>query len=545
VSAVLGDGASHVLTPAQRHEAWFWSGAWIVSLLLALGRYGPLYRLFFMIPVASSIRGPAKFTHLVELSTAILCGLGIEVFLRRLAAPPVLADREAAVPPSGERPRFRGRPVFAALRRGTPAPEAAPLRGHAGVADTGRGSRRWLALPTLICLGAAAVVVIGTLLVAGQSSYYTALWNSMGFEGKDALLRANMLRALLRAALFLAAAAAVFELGARLAGRKAAGVALPLGLALLVAVDTGSVAGKYVKTSDLATLYEDNDLIKDLAEVPRPCRVAVPVSDPLFDQLRLYGVLPYHGIDCVTAPQRGEQGEYADFVRIFAANPLRFWEVGSLRYVFGMTQIIGGLTNAPGFRLVGQYDPVMTPAEGVTLRRTQRPQGYYSLFLNGGALPCAAVYHDWVAVDPANVRAILADPRWEPSLTVLVEGRPAVAPAREPPSPVEFRTFRPTRIEMAADAGARGGILLLNERHDKGWRATVDGQPAEILRCNGVMRGVVLAAGKHEVAMTYQGPFTWPVRVQVAVLALVALAIPVRWVARRSVRRPATPAPPR
>jgi hypothetical protein len=27
----------------------------------------------------------------------------------------------------GKRPRFRGRPVFASLRRGTPAPEAAPL----------------------------------------------------------------------------------------------------------------------------------------------------------------------------------------------------------------------------------------------------------------------------------------------------------------------------------------------------------------------------------------------------------------------------------
>ena len=54
----------------------FWDIVAIGSLVLALGRYTPAYRLFYSLPMMSGIRGPIKFLHFTETSVAILSGFG-------------------------------------------------------------------------------------------------------------------------------------------------------------------------------------------------------------------------------------------------------------------------------------------------------------------------------------------------------------------------------------------------------------------------------------------------------------------------------------
>jgi uncharacterized membrane protein YfhO len=41
--------------------------------------------------------------------------------------------------------------------------------------------------------------------------------------------------------------------------------------------------------------------------------------------------------------------------------------------------------------------------------------------------------------------------------------------------------------------------MCIRDRYHPGWRATIDGQPAEIVRANHVMRGVVVPAGTHTI----------------------------------------------
>jgi uncharacterized membrane protein YfhO len=48
--------------------------------------------------------------------------------------------------------------------------------------------------------------------------------------------------------------------------------------------------------------------------------------------------------------------------------------------------------------------------------------------------------------------------------------------------------------------------LLLNDKYDPNWHVTVDGQPAELLRCNFLMRGVYLSAGQHTVEFNFSPP---------------------------------------
>ena len=48
------------------------------------------------------------------------------------------------------------------------------------------------------------------------------------------------------------------------------------------------------------------------------------------------------------------------------------------------------------------------------------------------------------------------------------------------------------------------GLLVLSEMNYPGWRATVDGKPAEILATNYILHGLSLPAGSHQVEMVYR-----------------------------------------
>lgn len=60
----------------------FWAVVAVGALLLALGRYTPLYRLFYSLPMMSGIRGPLKFLHFTEVAVALLAGFGCARLLR-------------------------------------------------------------------------------------------------------------------------------------------------------------------------------------------------------------------------------------------------------------------------------------------------------------------------------------------------------------------------------------------------------------------------------------------------------------------------------
>lgn len=62
----------------KRKRAGFFFGAALVSLLLALGRYTPIYRIVFLIPGVSMIRYPVKYLFLTTFCLTILASFGFE-----------------------------------------------------------------------------------------------------------------------------------------------------------------------------------------------------------------------------------------------------------------------------------------------------------------------------------------------------------------------------------------------------------------------------------------------------------------------------------
>jgi uncharacterized membrane protein YfhO len=68
-------------------------------------------------------------------------------------------------------------------------------------------------------------------------------------------------------------------------------------------------------------------------------------------------------------------------------------------------------------------------------------------------------------------------------------------------------SYAPKEIRLKAEA-ASPSVLLLSDRYDPNWKVHVDEKPAEILRCNYLMRGVFLEPGKRQVRFCFEPPIT-------------------------------------
>ena len=92
---------------------------------------------------------------------------------------------------------------------------------------------------------------------------------------------------------------------------------------------------------------------------------------------------------------------------------------------------------------------------------------------------------------------------------------------------VEIRERSSDRLVIGSDADG-ASYLLLRDNLLGGWSATVDGEPAGILRANFAFRALVLPAGRHEVTFEF-APASYSWGVLLALLSLVTMATMLAW----------------
>jgi uncharacterized membrane protein YfhO len=108
-----------------------------------------------------------------------------------------------------------------------------------------------------------------------------------------------------------------------------------------------------------------------------------------------------------------------------------------------------------------------------------------------------------VASDQQAVERLL-DPAFDLRNTALVaESVDLPVKTTQPASKAALAEYGQTRVVVDATA-RQPGLLILGDLYHPGWRVTVDGQPAELVRANHVMRGVLLTAGQHRVEFRFQ-----------------------------------------
>jgi uncharacterized membrane protein YfhO len=75
--------------------------------------------------------------------------------------------------------------------------------------------------------------------------------------------------------------------------------------------------------------------------------------------------------------------------------------------------------------------------------------------------------------------------------------------------------------------------LVLSEVDYPGWRATVDGGPAQLLRADYVLRALCVPAGEHRVELVYDPPLL-KIGLGVTGLALLTIVASAIWIIRQS-----------
>lgn len=168
------------------------------------------------------------------------------------------------------------------------------------------------------------------------------------------------------------------------------------------------------------------------------------------------------------------------------------------------------------------------------------------LLENTQARPRVSVVGEAIPANGPTTAARLTDLRWDPSRQVVVEGMPAAdihgSSTSGPVGEARLLESTPLRIEVQAEMAAPG-YLILADRFDDGWQATVDGVDTPIARANGVERAVAVPAGSHHVTFFYR-PF--PILLGVGltgVAALIWFGLLLTALAQ-GVRRPRRPLPP-
>jgi hypothetical protein len=130
--------------------------------------------------------------------------------------------------------------------------------------------------------------------------------------------------------------------------------------------------------------------------------------------------------------------------------------------------------------------------------------------------------------DDADGLRTVADPRFDPTREVILPNAPPRTPSPDFSGACRLLERRPERVRLEATLSAEGHVVLL-DGYDPGWRATVDGKPAPVLRANMVFRAVPLPAGKHVVELVYR---PWALVVGLALSGVSLLLSGWAWAAR-------------
>ena len=408
----------------------------------------------------------------------------------------------------------------------------------------GRGELRFRRLGLVISVLVILASLLGWLIYASSKRELVRRLQNIGFA--DVQLAASMANSSLGEVglyvLFLTLSVAVVTLilSRYLAGKRSHLTAVALGLVLVTDMVRANVP--WIVYYDYKEKYATNAVIDSLDDRPyehRVTAVSSPIKGSYFvnDERSFFPGLcyewlqhqfPYHkvqSLDVIQMPRVHEfDGAYMAALRPTSAAELRLcsrlWELTNTRYVLGMTGFLEQLNQQfdPGkgrFRVHTAFNVV--PKHGLQaatklehLTTAPEPNGPFALFEFTGALPRARLYSRWqISTNDDQTLERLRAPDFDPAQTVLVAeevaGITPTSVTNAASGTVNFASYSPRVIRLDAEA-PEPSLLLLNDRYHPHWKVSVDGQPARLLRCNYIMRGVSLTPGKHVVEFSFEPP---------------------------------------
>lgn len=238
---------------------------------------------------------------------------------------------------------------------------------------------------------------------------------------------------------------------------------------------------------------EPDDLIRFLWTDERPYRVfPMDSTQRPFSQLFASNRFMVFGISSIGGYHPAKLSVYEDFMVAFrrglGSGNFQVLDMLNVRYFVTGTEMPGH----PRLR------PVWNGTNG-----QGRPRFVYE---NVGAYPRAWLTEAYRVAGSDETLDLIAAGTVDLSLEVILEKEPEVKPAPAAAGAdsafVEVEELGFNRITIKTFSPTPS-ILVLSEVYYPDWKATVDGNPVEMLRADFILRGVALNAGEHEVEFRY------------------------------------------
>ncbi|MBI3986869.1 MAG: hypothetical protein HY343_08125, partial [Lentisphaerae bacterium] len=476
---------------ALRKQAWILLFFAVVFLMLSWGRHFPLYRLVYALPYMGTIRNPDKWLGPFTLFFSIMFTLAADTMIRLRAA-------------------------------GKPDANAALLRSSLKVL---------LVIPGIAALGIFTLVsskegFIKKLMAEGYGEAAQFAWQNA--LGANLQLIVVLTLAFLVLRHFLCKPSGKFP-------------ALWLGLiGLGIAVELCKAGLPYANGVTYKAGLQPNPLTAYLDQHRTDGRLKL-MSSPreplanLFNNWRLTMLMAkgYNLFDPVSVSRM--PADYQALFDAFNSNPVRLWQLGAMRYFICTPNMVGQLMKQMP---EGAFKEVLAfgaaPVDGTYLPTTNMPadQRYLKLLEFAGALPMFRLVPK-VTVLPETPEGgkealkRMADPAFDPASEALLHVSGAPPACEDGTGAVQVIGEEPASATLRVSADQKG-LLLRAVNYHPDWKVTIDNRPAALWRVNFMFQGVIVPAGLHQVAFSFepsQTPFLIAILGRILLMGLVVLPV--------------------
>ena len=481
-----------LFSAGERKLIWFWAVMAVGALLLSWGRHAPFYRIVYALPYFSTIRNPMKFMHPFHLCLMVLFAYGLAGLSRRYL-------EIAAAKSSG---------LGAALKNWW--------------SKASSSEKLW----NYFCAALLAASALGWLVYSSGHTELVKHLTSTGFNANQAAEIASFSAhevGWYLLVLLVCVGVLVLVQGGIFAGGKGGWAGLLLGVILVG--DLARADMPWIKYYDYRDKYASNSVIDFLQQHTQEARVAQPpfqlgqqfsMFQQFYHTVWLQHHFPFNNIRTLDVPQEPRMAESkAAYLQAVSKNMARHWQLTNTRYLLALGGGFVGALNEQldpaekRFRIHTAFD--LVPKPGITTPTTYddftiavKEGGTLALIEFAGALPRAQLYPQWQVItnDQATLSR-LADTNFNPAQIVLVSDElSATSATNAAPVAVDSARYGSREISFQTSATVPS-ILLLNEGYDARWQPDVDGVPQKTLRCNYLMRGVLVPPGKHTVTYRF------------------------------------------
>lgn len=503
-----------VYSDLDRRIVKFWMWAAILSILFAWGKYAPFYQFLYKLPFFNTIRNPIKFMHFFHLSLLILFGYGLNVIFTRYV-------------------------TNGAARIAAPMTQFQNWWAKAAPFDR----------KVVLALAAGLVVsLLGFLMYSSSRTNVTHYLETVGFPASPdprAPATSGEIVAFSQAEVGLYLLFYVVSLVSILlclcgffGGNRARWAGVVLGAVLVI--DMARANRPWIVYLNYKDKYASNSVFdflrKDTVEHRVTMRVA-PFSGATFlsqqvsfmqgvfsewlqNQFQYFNIQSPDIIQFPRIPNLDVRYSNAFMPKqsdLWLA--ARFWQLSNTRYIIGQKEYLAELNRQfdpelQRFRIATNFD--FAPKAGKTMNDNLglddltwelKPDGRFSIFEFTGAMPRYKLYSQWQKADENATLAAITSRDFKPDQQLFVndESIQSVTSGTTNAGTASIVSYAPKRIEVKAEAAAPS-ILLWNDRWSPNWKAFLDGQPVNLLRCNFIMRGIQVPAGSHQIRMEYSQP---------------------------------------